>query len=782
MEVHLDYESLTKRLRDAEERAKEAEKRAEEEKKHAEEERKRAEEAEKQTRETTFLEFLYHSHIHCTEPLTVQSDKKRSTGGTTVQPYGCCYPSTLRHWEDFMDGQQGRFDILRDVFHPKSQSNDTIPPPTPPALRLFPSISHTQGKGHDACRRPLASEDDLKFYQRCAIESPVTDIINVLSNTSHPSTQEFHLGNGVSFENHQNTLDESSQEASQGARQEASQESSESSLESSRGDNKRQRVSKSEYKKIRRGPSDQICVYYRPDGKCALAFVVEYKAPHKISVDAFRWALKKPNLCEEVWKRYKSYSNAKDQENAEDIAGKVVSQTFNYMIEKRVEYGYITTGEAYIFLRVGAEDPSTLYYHLVAPKEEVRDESEKSMFHSAIGQVTCFCLMTLSKRRSRKWQKRAFKKLEKWPHPHENTGHYITEEEMEPSSSPSAYEPSSPITISQASNYNLRSKSKSKSTCRDPEITGQGGGGDDGDRDDDGDDDGDDDNVSRIPYRAGPGNAGVPRKSGHASTSNDSSEDDYEPEPQNRPYCTQACLLGLKKGGILDENCPNVSSHRTPGSAYHPIDVERVAVLVREQIEEDPDRDVEPLEGKQGARGALLKLTLTGYGYTFVAKGTVSVFVRHLRHEGRIYRRLERLQGRVVPVYLGETDLITSYCLDAGVWLVHLMLMSWGGEMVDPATVPNLQEEEERSLKELRSEGVAHGDTRYANMLWNTEQQRVMLIDFDRACFLRPPRNKQLSQLCKKKKRQIEAPETYHRKRMVMGTNESQQFRIESEC
>jgi hypothetical protein len=44
----------------------------------------------------------------------------------------------------------------------------------------------------------------------------------------------------------------------------------------------------------------------------------------------------------------------------------------------------------------------------------------------------------------------------------------------------------------------------------------------------------------------------------------------------------------------------------------------------------------------------------------------------------RIYRQLKRLQGEVVPVYLGNIGLIEPY-VDLGVEIVHMLLMSWGG-------------------------------------------------------------------------------------------------------
>jgi hypothetical protein len=220
----------------------------------------------------------------------------------------------------------------------------------------------------------------------------------------------------------------------------------------------------------------------------------------------------------------------------------------------------------------------------------------------------------------------------------------------------------------------------------------------------------------------------------HESSGDDQASSEMQLQP--RQYCTLACLLGLKRGSALDENCPNVSSHRTPeSSARHPVDTENFALLILEQLAQDLDEDCEPL-GKEGARGALFKLTLARYGYTFVGKGTVSVFVPDLRREGRRYQRLERIQGEAVPVYLGNIDLVLPYYLDLGVRIVHMLLMSWAGDMVDETIVPNRDKEANRTL-EVWCEGVIHNDVRDANMLWNAERRRVILIDFERSTFLK---------------------------------------------
>lgn len=65
------------------------------------------------------------------------------------------------------------------------------------------------------------------------------------------------------------------------------------------------------------------------------------------------------------------------------------------------------------------------------------------------------------------------------------------------------------------------------------------------------------------------------------------------------------------------------------------------------------------------------------YGYTFVGKGTWSNHLEHLRHECRVYARLENLQGWVVPVQLGLVRLDRGYVLPGGTRVVHMMLMSW---------------------------------------------------------------------------------------------------------
>ena len=110
-------------------------------------------------------------------------------------------------------------------------------------------------------------------------------------------------------------------------------------------------------------------------------------------------------------------------------------------------------------------------------------------------------------------------------------------------------------------------------------------------------------------------------------------------DTRHRQYCTQACLLGLVRGTQVDQACPNAAAHGTQGAdRRHALDQKTLARQIRIQLKENPDGC--ELLGKQGARGALFKLTLESDGYTFVAKGSVEAFVPKLKHEGACHGRV----------------------------------------------------------------------------------------------------------------------------------------------
>ncbi|EXM12910.1 hypothetical protein FOTG_18617 [Fusarium oxysporum f. sp. vasinfectum 25433] len=140
-------------------------------------------------------------------------------------------------------------------------------------------------------------------------------------------------------------------------------------------------------------------------------------------------------------------------------------------------------------------------------------------------------------------------------------------------------------------------------------------------------------------------------------------------------------------------------------------------------------------------------------------KGTVRAFIKDLEHEAAVYERLKPIQGVHVPVFLGAIDLRSmdkTYYYDHRVYVVHMTFLSWGGCSIDKAQKTgdmdrSLEDEAIRSLRAMHREGVVHKDVRLANMLFNPETNRVMVIDFERALLLGPPR-RPLAQLVPNKR------------------------------
>ncbi len=173
--------------------------------------------------------------------------------------------------------------------------------------------------------------------------------------------------------------------------------------------------------------------------------------------------------------------------------------------------------------------------------------------------------------------------------------------------------------------------------------------------------------------------------------------------------------------------------------------------LVQRQLAADLDRNIKELK-QQGIRGALFQITLASHGYTFVGKATREVFLPALRHEGQIYEQLKSIQGKMIPVYLGNIDLDRPW-RDLHVRLIHMLLMSWGRERADKVDgVRNVKMEVQQFKDETERLGVQHNDLIPANMLWNDRIQRMMFIDFEAATALRERALQELSSNRKRKR------------------------------
>ncbi|EEH04626.1 predicted protein [Histoplasma capsulatum G186AR] len=101
--------------------------------------------------------------------------------------------------------------------------------------------------------------------------------------------------------------------------------------------------------------------------------------------------------------------------------------------------------------------------------------------------------------------------------------------------------------------------------------------------------------------------------------------------------------------------------------------------------------------------------------------------------QSEIYQVLQKAQGSAVPVFLGMIDLKLFLFLHGAGDIRHMLLMGWAGESIENVKDKEvLSREISRSKREIRMLGVVHKDLRSANMLWNNELHRVLIIDFHR--------------------------------------------------
>ena len=90
--------------------------------------------------------------------------------------------------------------------------------------------------------------------------------------------------------------------------------------------------------------------------------------------------------------------------------------------------------------------------------------------------------------------------------------------------------------------------------------------------------------------------------------------------------------MGMLNGGLLDQQCPNVKEHR---KGHHQLNANTFMRNIRDlscnQLDYCEDMNI------HGARGALFKIKLPGFGYAVAAKGTEVECAKYLKHESEIY-------------------------------------------------------------------------------------------------------------------------------------------------
>ncbi|KAL4887799.1 hypothetical protein BDV59DRAFT_211992 [Aspergillus ambiguus] len=509
---------------------------------------------------------------------------------------------------------------------------------------------------------------------------------------ANPRLREvFYLNGDITFENHANTLtDESSVVAEMGSLS-LSQRQPRRSVRLAAKSSKvgpftqpPRRVQTATQQRTARPRADQFCIYNKgPEGK-APAFIVKYKAPHKVSLAYIRVGLQDMDLDDIL--------RLQERESTEDICRRtmvaIITQVFSYMIPAGVESGLVYTSQVYIYLRIPEDDPSTVLYYLSVLEEDVGPnigwtgdlKSDNRLHLTAVGQLLAFTLRALRMPvQDITWTIWAASKLQTWEMIYNDLLEEIEEKDI----------PSSDFKLSTRSRLEYCRAFPVKTRSR---LSSH--------------DDAGDETRLLNPSTSSP--LLITQKSQGSRS-----------KGKSRQYYTQKYLLSLIRGGELDRKCPNVSAHGLSSNILQPntkLGCESLHI--------------------HGRHRALFKITLWSHGYTFVGKGAPVEFVDRMKNEEFVYSRLIPIQGTFVPVLLSSLRLRRPFSYDGIVEMVHLMYIGFAGRTLARQHALDRQEIIQRaeiSLQAIYNLGVLHSDPIPGNMAWNERDRCVMFIDFERS-------------------------------------------------
>jgi hypothetical protein len=715
-----------RRLLEEERHAREEAEHREEEERHAREEAERRGEEERQARKeaegrlqpNTLLRLLDRCHHSLSKLIQVETDATLTTQGDATDPVNRLYPKQIVPWPNFPQLQEhvwGKFDRTA-AFTSRT---------------LFPSDTQIDYVVTNIQNR-IYSEASLRNFERDTVDNFVEKVIKALRD-DELLRHEFGIEGRVAFYDRAN-ISETSLENSLDqlnlldARTPQRPANTRHGRGRGRGRGAAQRQKRDGTARRRNRRADQFCVQLVADERQMPVYAVEFKAPHKVTNPELVAGLHQMDLARDVI----------DQEGdtfefyATRLVAAVVTQIFSYMIDSGVRYGYICTGEAFVFLHIPKDDPTVVQYFLCIPNQDVQADDELRLHRTAIGQVLAFTLQALAvEPPTQEWHDAAHDKLTTWKVEYLDVLREIPET-LRKDPRASNYRPSHWKRERKQDQkiHNTRSRASCQPGASTPKHSSTEGSGSD--------------QESHSPSTAAAsrsrgGNRQSTRGSERTRADRDNKQTSRKDGHSTRPYCTIACIRGMVNREPLDKKCPNWKLH---GGPRHSIGPEEFTCQLHRQLTGDRDLGFKQLH-VCGRTGYLMKATLLSRGYTVIIKATTMEKQHRLQAEIDNYRRLANLQGQHIPICLGGFKPRIAYWYH-GDLMAQMMVLSWSGmrlqHVINDQNSSFFHQEREKALDVLRSRGVIHSDSEWRNMLWDDPGGRLFVIDLEDVKWLKRPR------------------------------------------
>lgn len=543
-----------------------------------------------------------------------------------------------------------------------------------------------------------------------------------------------------------------------------------------------------------------------------LLLVGEAKAPHKLTRGLIQSALGENNITIDIRQFIERHSDSHSRSpppssadiNARGSGGSadydadqrwlaaVATQIYSSLLNKRLRYGYITTGASYILVRIRPGQATTLEYMLLPalrhqiPREvEGREQAWLDWLATTpLGRISCLTLLSLF-----------------------GDGQLTDVEVAQTKAAIPAMIWKTPRHREQSlGTGSFRSTASTQTRGSDPEWTeraeqsrkracdvGNADAGEAGsghrhkracpmnDSEDESDSQcqhkraciGDNDDEQQHPKATG--RLVPPLK--QLTPPREAKQEDIEVSMDEVPFCSSRCLCSLTSEGTTDPLCPNWTIHananQRPTSVAQLRTLARTCVALPSYIQADCNTEEDPpvlmgggsknaiYMGLYGASSALFKVRVGSY--VLAAKAARSVhptmdkkMLQRLRLEAAAYKKLHTLQGHGIPICLGLVDVSPSQSGQAdrsahASKIAHFsgfLLLSWAGSpLLNTCTNKDIDQERtwlarlrvdvDHHLSQMHSLGILHGDAELRNIVVTSDSgdhaASVYLVDFERA-------------------------------------------------